>query len=137
MQKGLVLAAINSIKNGRFFSLTKEKDYGKGVTKVSRITYRLGVKPGNMKAYKDSGKTPGGLPWGQWVQGLEGRVIEHKGVLYLRVAETHAAWPSSQYYLDGNPITKEQAAAIVGEKKLAGGESPVYNIKFDNIIKIK
>lgn len=137
MQANLVLAAINGIKNGKFFSLTKEKDYGNGVTKISRITYRLGVQPKNMKVYKDSGREPGGLPWGQWVKGLEGRVIEHKGSYYLRVAESHTPWASSQYYLNGNPITKEEAVAIVGEKKMSSGESPVYNIKFDNIVKIK
>lgn len=138
MQANLVLAAINGIKNGKFFSLTKEKDLGQGVTKISRVTYRLGVKPANMKVYKDAGREPGGLPWGQWVPGLEGRVIEHKGNFYLRVAESHAAYPSSQYYHNGNPITKEEATALVGEKKMASsGESPVYNIKFDNIIKIK
>ena len=40
------------------------------------------------------------------------------------------------YYKDNKLITKEEAISIVGEKKMESHASAVYNVKFENIIKI-
>ena len=136
MENSAVLEAISAIKNGKYFSLTKKKDLGKGVEKISSLVYRIGVETRNMAAYE--GKEVGSLPWGQWVEGLEGRVLEHKGSYYLRVEESYNHKNTHTVYLkDGQEIDKATAIGIVGEKKMQSSGSPVYNIKFDNIISIK
>lgn len=140
MKKELIYNVINQAKAnktaGQYVSLEKTKDLGKGITKVSTIVIRLGVNYANMA---DAPSDPSPLPWGQWVEGYEGWVIEHKGVLYLRVAagKTVKA-PKASVYLaeDGSELTYDQVKEIVGEKKLQGSAAPVYNIKFDNIVDI-
>lgn len=132
MENQEILNALANVKKGRYVSIKKVKDLGKGVTKVSDIVVRLGVDFANMKI--NEGRQTGSLPWGKWVEGLEGLVIEHKGNYYLRVATTYGNNNTCAYYLDGKEVTKEQVIALIGEKKLAGGNPDVYNIRFENIL---
>lgn len=136
-----ILNKLATIKNGRYISITKSKDLGTGVSKISKMVLRKGVKAGNTSLYAD--RQPGALPWGHWVEGLENLVIEHKGNYYLRVTsktpedpENGADVISTEYILNGASISKEEAIAIVGEKKMEGKAAPFYNIKLDNILDI-
>lgn len=148
-----ILDALKEYVNGHYFNLTKEKDLGQGIRKETDMKFRFGINYSHMAINKD--KDIGSLPWGHWVPGLENLVIEHTKVLdkktgetetnyYLRVTSCDPAHPESgadviaTRYIDanGNLITKAEAIAIVGEKKLQGSPRPVYNIKFSNIIKI-
>lgn len=134
-----ILSALNEVKKGRYISLSKVKDLGNGVSKISEMVIRLGVSFSNMKINAD--RVVGSLPWGHWVEGLENLVIEHQGNYYLRVTSTDPSNPesgadviSTKYLLNGEEISRETAKGIVGEEKK--GASPVYNIKFENILRL-
>lgn len=125
-----------NIKKGVFTKLVKHRDLGNGVTKESDMLIRLNIKYANMKAVE--GQATGPLPWGHWVKGLENVVIEHKGNYYLRVANGYTDVISKPKFLfSGKEISKEDAMRIVGNAKaFETKESPVYSIKFDNIVAI-
>lgn len=147
-----IIAKILEAKKGRYINFTKEKDLGEGVRKETDMKIRLGVNYSNMKINKD--KEVGPLPWGHYLPGLENLVIEHTKVdkktgetigpnYYLRISSCTPEHPDSgadviatRYYKDGVEITKAEALAIVGEKKMESHASAVYNVKFENIIKI-
>lgn len=134
MEKEKILTKLNELKKGAYVKLTKIKVFDNEIIKETDMVIRLGVDYANMKVNLD--KVVGPLPWGQWLEGFEGLVIEHKGQLYLRVADSYTNHNKSTYKQNGNEITKEQATALLGEKKLASHPSSVYNIKFDNIVNI-
>ena len=129
-----ILDQMGNVKKGKYVSLKKKKDLGEGIEKISDIVIRLGVDYANMKVAE--GKEVGGLPWGKWVEGLEGLVIEHKGNYYLRVASSYSNNGKSIYLLNGNEISKEEVIAILGEKKVLSANPDVYNIKFENILEL-
>lgn len=129
-----ILNKLGEVKKGRYISLKKKKDLGEGVVKISDLVIRLGVEFANMKI--NEGREVGALPWGHWVEGLEGLVIEHKGNYYLRVASAYSNTNKSTYYLNDKPISKEEVVAMLGEKKVQSGNPDVYNIKFENILEL-
>ena len=136
-----IMARVIEAKKGRYVSLTKMKDLGSGVVKETDMVIRLGVSYANMAINAD--KQTGSLPWGKWVEGLENLVIEHKGNYYLRVSSTTPENPDSgadviatRYLLNGEEISRMDALSIVGEKKMSGNASPVYNLKFENILRL-
>lgn len=136
-----IMAKVIEAKKGRYVSLTKMKDLGSGVVKETDMVIRLGVSYANMSINAD--KQTGSLPWGKWVEGLENLVIEHKGNYYLRVSSTTPENPDSgadviatRYLLNGEEISRMDALSIVGEKKMSGNASPVYNLKFENILRL-
>ena len=83
------------------------------------------------------------MPWGKWLEGYENLVIEHKNNLYMRVTVKDPSNPNlktdilaTRYLLNGEEVSRETVAEIIGEKKMTTKESLVYNINFENIIKI-
>lgn len=144
MTNAQILEKLASIKKGKFISLKKKKDLGQGVEKVSDLVIRLGVDYSKMACAQ--GKEVGSLPWGHWVEGLEGLVIEHTktdkktGIQvtknYLRVASSYSNTTRSYYYLNGKEISKQEAIDIIGEKKMATSNPDVYNIEFSNILEL-
>lgn len=136
-----ILNTLATVKKGRYISLTKKKDLGEGIVKESDMVIRLGVSYANMAVNAD--KQTGSLPWGTWVPGLENLVVEHKGNYYLRITSTDPAHPESgadviatRYIKDGAIISKDEVVALIGEKKVASKPSMVYNVKFDNILRL-
>ena len=129
-----ILNKMGNVKKGKYVALKKKKDLGNGVEKISDLVIRLGVDYANMEVAKD--KVVGSLPWGSWVEGLEGLVIEHKGNYYLRVASAYSNNGKCVYLLNGNEISKEEVISLVGEKKLESKALDVYNIKFENILEL-
>lgn len=136
-----IIQKVMAAKKGTYIQLTKVKDLGQGAVKESDLVIRLGVDYSHLAI--NEGKETGSLKWGHWVEGLEGLVLEHKGNYYLRVTSTDPAHPDSgadviatRYLVNGQPASKEQVLSLVGEKPLTGSASPVYNIKFENIISI-
>lgn len=134
-----ILTKLAEAKKGRYINLTKAKDLGQGIVKESDMVIRLGVSYANMQINEN--KQTGSLPWGKWVEGLENLVIEHKENYYLRITSTDPANPESgadviatRYLMNGVEVTKQEVRALIGEEK--SGASPVYNIKFDNILKL-
>ena len=104
MTNNEILEKLATAKKGKYIQLSKIKDLGSGITKVSDLVIRLGVDYANMKI--NEGREVGGLPWGHWVEGLEGLVIEHKGNYYLRVTTAYSNNNKSYYYLNNEPISK-------------------------------
>ena len=147
-----IIKKILEAKKGRYINFTKEKDLGNDIRKETDMVIRLGVDYSHMNI--NVNRETGSLPWGHWVKNLENLVIEHTKVnkktneletsYYLRVTSIDPAHPdngasivATRYLNDkGQQLTKEQVVAQVGEKKLESHASAVYNIKFDNIIKI-
>jgi hypothetical protein len=141
MKNQEILSKLAEIKKGRYINFTKVKDLGKGIVKESDMVIRLGVNYANMKINKD--RETGSLPWGKWVEGLENLVVEHKGNYYLRITSTDPANPESgadviatRYLMEGQEISKDQVIEMIGESKLSGNASPVYNVKFENIVSL-
>lgn len=141
LQPQQILSTLKQIKHGRYIKITKSKDLGSGVTKVSDMLVRLGVSYSNMEI--NESRQTGSLPWGNWVAGLENLVIEHKGKYYLRITSTDPKHPesgadilSTTYFKNNTIITEEEAIQILGDKKLSASQSPVCNIKFENILSI-
>lgn len=148
-----ILTKITEAKKGRYISLTKEKDLGQGYRKVTDMCIRIGVDYSHMSINAD--RETGSLPWGHWVPGLENLVIEHTKVdkktgetvgpnYYLRISSRTPENPNSgadviatRYYdAQGKEVTKDEVIAAIGEKKMESHASAVYNVKFENIIKI-
>lgn len=140
-----ILSKLAEVKKGRYINFTKVKDLGSGIIKESDMVIRLGVSYANMAINKD--RETGSLPWGQWVKGLENLVIRHikdnVENYYLRITSTDPAHPESgadviatRYLLNGEQISKKQVLERIGEKKLLGSASSVYNVKFENIIRL-
>ncbi len=136
-----ILQKLQNTKKGTYVSLTKVKDLGNDIIKESDMRIRVGVNYKNLKANKNKEIQP--LPWGKWVKGLENLVVEHKGNYYLRITSTNpndlkkaSDVIATRYIQNGVEISKEEVINQIGEKKLASSSSMVYNIKFDNIIRI-
>lgn len=148
-----IITKILEAKKGRYINFTKEKDLGEGYRKVTDMVIRLGVDYSHMSINAD--RETGSLPWGHWVSGLENLVIEHTKVdkktgetigpnYYLRISSRTPEHPDSgadvvatRYYnAQGKEVTKEEVLSVVGEKKMESHASAVYNVKFENIIKI-
>lgn len=136
-----ILQKLQNTKKGTYVSLTKVKDLGNDIIKESDMRIRVGVSYKNLKVNKDKEIQP--LPWGKWVKGLENLVVEHKGNYYLRITSTNpndlekaSDVIATRYIQNGVEISKEEVINQIGEKKLASSSSMVYNIKFDNIIRI-
>lgn len=134
MENQQILNKIKTFRKGTYVNLTKINDYGNGLVKETEMVIRLGVSFQNMKV--NEGRTTGNLPWGKWVEGLENYVIEHKGNYYLRVSSTNSHIAKSKYLLNNIEVSKDVAETVVNPKKLASKPSDVYNIKFENIVKI-
>lgn len=136
-----ILNTLAAAKKGSYISLTKVKDLGTGIVKESDMRIRIGVSYANMSVNAD--KETGSLPWGTWVPGFENLVVEHKGNYYLRVSSTTPSDIESgsdiiatRYIRNGQQITKDEVVALIGEKKVASKPSIVYNIKFENILRL-
>lgn len=136
-----ILQKLAEVKKGRYINLTKIKDLGSGIVKESDMVIRLGVNYANMKINEN--KQTGQLPWGRWVEGLENLVVEHKGKYYLRITSTDPSHPESgadviatRYLRNGQEISKEEVIYLIGENKTSSSASPVYNVKFENIVKL-
>lgn len=127
-----IISKLGEVKKGKFISLKKKKELPEGIEKITDLVIRLGVDYSSMKINEN--RVVGGLPWGHWLAGLEGFVIEHKGNYYLRVASSYSNTTKSQYFKDGKELSKEEVIQLIGEKNIKTKEADIYNIKFENII---
>jgi hypothetical protein len=96
-----IAAALLTVPAGQFVGVSwsrpmkTRKGVADTVTKSVRSTVQVGAKHDNRAAViaaRENGNAPAenqGLPWGQWVDGMENRLIEHKGAFYLRLYPVH------------------------------------------------
>ena len=53
------------------------------------------------------------LPWGQWVEGFENKLIEHNGTFYLRYYDVKNADVKSVWLVNGRLATEEETKIII------------------------
>lgn len=52
------------------------------------------------------------LPWGEWVEGAENKLITHKGNLYLRYYDVEKPRTTSVWFVDGRLATDDELTKI-------------------------
>jgi hypothetical protein len=117
---------------------------GRNVVKVSTFTCRAGVDYAHLAV--NAGRETGGLPYGAWVVGYEGLVLEYKGAEQVRVTFAPNAHPRSSYTIDGVPATREDVAALMSpaaatkfltpRAERPEGEPVVMNLKVEGILAV-
>jgi hypothetical protein len=111
------------------------------VKKVTKGVGRLGVKYANIQEIKERGSEVGGLPYGEWEK--EDLLIKSHEKLQLRITKTKNKRhrPHVVYYIDGTEISAEklQEMGIVLNSywNKNNQESPIFNIKIENLLEIK
>lgn len=101
----------------------KSKKNGDVIQKDTVTTIRKGIKYTNIKSVKEALIEKGqytidpetgkievfskNLPWGNWVSGYEGLLIENKGETYIRFYTTPNN-PNSKYLLNGKEVDKDE-----------------------------
>jgi hypothetical protein len=151
-----IVSALLSVPAGQFVGVSwarpmkTRKGISDVITKSVRSTVQVGAKHDNRASVieaRANGEAPAenqGLPWGQWVEGLENRLIEHKGAFYVRLYPIHNADGTPRacktvYRLNGKSVSravieslclasefaekKEFACYTLGEKNLTAVRS--------------
>lgn len=112
--------------------LKKYQDEFTNTYKLSTYLCRYGVRTQNMSSYKD--KEVKELPWGQYVPGYEGILIEHKNQYYIRVVTSGTkARPTTEYVGLDLSKDKEKFRAGTFEKKES---TDVFCINLKNIVRV-
>lgn len=103
---------IKKIKKGTFIKIGYKTDKkplaafkDSTIEKVSNGVYRLGISFSNMK--QNINRVTGPLPWGQWMAGYEGYIVEHKDKKYLRVYIDSVHHTTSKWLLNGVETTED------------------------------
>ena len=126
------------------------------VEKESKVVYDFGgsyeerVNEALSEHGKDSSFNSGGLSWGSFVNGGEGRVIEYNGTYYVRCYLNKNNKSEVRYFVDGVEATSEQERQIKDFTPTRGGSSKQANeglsegeqiipnnISFDKILTIE
>lgn len=120
------------------------KDFRGRVAKETIGNFRIGIDYSNMAINKD--KITGSLPYGFFEYSNEIIYSPSTDTYQLRLTQTmnEKVKPHTQYYLDGEKITKEELIEMnaLGSKErnpkpFNPMERPVFNVKLNNIIEIK
>lgn len=117
-----LLIKLNEKHNGAFFSVSVVSKVPtvakstKRVEKVTTMTVRKGIDYKAQKSVQE--KVAEGkelthkLPWGKWIEGFEGLLIEHNGAEYVRLYcspnKSHTT-----FFCDGRVVDKEEIEADV------------------------
>lgn len=80
--------------------------YGINYKNIASVKSRFQAKYQNGEIDTPPSEVKHELPWGQWKEGHEGVLIEHKGKDYLRVYTSPNPF-KSEYFVNGEAITKE------------------------------
>lgn len=122
-----VLNAMQALKGCTFATLAYTTSCGfpkkSGLDKVEKCVTIKGAQLNydyenavNNRAEKATGAPvnfkAGSLPFGAWVQGLENKVIEHKGAYYLRFYTQKNSHTSVEYIENGQPCDQARVAQI-------------------------
>lgn len=120
MNTNLLINTLGAKNNGAFFKIfyitdvsisAQAKRDGNVVIKCTTATVRKEINYDKMKSVQ--AKVAQGkvlthkLPFGNWAEGHEGLLIEHKGKTYVRLYNSPNK-PKSDYFLNGRPIEKEK-----------------------------
>lgn len=109
-----------------------ENDFDNQPYKLATYLCRYGVNVQHMSSYKD--KEVKELPWGQYVPGYEGILIEHKGNYYIRVVTSGTkARPATKYF--GLDVAKDKEKFRTGTFDKTD-HSDVFCINLKNIVRV-
>lgn len=150
MNTNTIIDKLNTKRNGSWFLITWESDLPlvasakkAGVTGYKRVTAqcRKGINYTHIKSVQ---KKHGleykaeQLPWGNWKEGREGLIIEHKNNDYLRLYYGPNK-SKVEYYLNGRKVTREELynSGMVQKSYFKAKEkSECISVKTNNIVKI-
>ena len=87
------------------------------------------------------------LRWGSWVEGQENKLIENKGIIYLRYYGVQNAKVQTEYFVNGVAANESQVALIkeFTERKISKSQANAgltenqvicRDVKIDNIMEI-
>lgn len=133
----------------------KSKDNGDIIQKDTITTIRKGIEYTNIKTVREALIKKGqyeivdpqtgkieviskSLPWGNWVDGYEGLLIENKGEVYVRLY-TSPNKPNSKYFLNGKEISKDELKELgIMQKSYWNKSEPTdcMTVKIKNIKEI-
>jgi len=144
------LLAQKAVKKGCFTSIIWQSDVtlraaykdSYDIKKVTQGVARLGVNYGHIKEIRERGTEPQSLPYGAWKKGKENIIIEHNGGYQLRMTKTNNFRHKGKvaYYLNGVEIAKdklqEMNVVVPSYWDRGGHETPVFNVKLENVLKI-
>lgn len=133
---------ISMIKKGTFVKFEIETEPKKKaafkndtIKKYTKMVARFGISYGNMATHKD--KIVGSLPYGEWVKGYEGYIIETNGNYQLRFYTSAVKSRETIYTFNGKPTTKEWLDQNnVLQKSSSNPNNDTFNVKIENIISI-
>lgn len=114
---------------------------GGRIEKETIGVFRIGVDYSNMAINKD--KVTGSLPYGFFEYSNEILYSPSTDTYQLRLTKTMNQYhkPHVQWYLDGNPITKEELIEMnalgSSQRESKSNDNPVFNVKLNDIIEIK
>lgn len=146
---GMVNKVVKEKKKGQFANLTWNKQLKTRagvdvrVEKVSSAVVRFGVEYEKIKAVqekKENGEIPKEtqpLKWGQWSDFPY--FISHKDNMYLRCSTVKNSKVKTEYFADGQPITREEAEVLCLKSEFgkSGAEMDVFTVNTENILSIK
>lgn len=152
MERLDLISTLSNFRNGAFIKVkyngdlvsklnANAKKNGVTATKESVVTLRKGIDYDAQKSVKE--KVANGkeltheLPWGTWVKGFEGLLIEHNGKTYLRVYMGMSL--GTRYFINGvektydelEPMGIFQPSWFKPKEK-----ADAYTINIDNIVAI-
>lgn len=151
--KGVTFAEVFTNTDAR---LLKTGNPYNGVRKLTKSRFTIGasygnavVREGTRQGIEASSFTPEPLPWGEWVIG--GKVITHKGRLYLRQQTTPNQRDAAQVQVlgyvsaSGETLTREDVSAWIPTRKESQRQQEVglnrtvrpLTYAFDSIVSIK
>ena len=160
MNTTTIISKLSTIQNGSWFNVklmspvplsAKGKKDGVVIYKISEMQCRKGIEYKNQKVVKakvEAGKVlTHELPWGNWIKGHEGLLIEHKGLNYVRLY-LGANKPKVSYELIFAKNGKVMKLALTKEQLLKAGwvtkswaekksERPdAMTVRVDNIVSL-
>jgi len=123
---------------------TRKSWEGGIITKTTTAWVRAGIAYANLSHIKE-GVEQGlreevqSLPWGQWRDGLENYVIDHKGQEYVRLypAVFDNLTPHVEWRLNGEPTTFEACEPyLLASERPQDKEADCFTVKAQDIIQI-
>ena len=124
MNTNYLINSLSKKNNGAFFKISyitdvpmtaQAKRDGNVVIKYTTTTVRKEIDYDKMKSVQakvEQGKVlTHELPWGHWMAGHEGLLIEHKDKIYVRLYNSPNK-PKSDFFLNGKLIEKEKLKTL-------------------------
>lgn len=154
MNTSMIITTLGKKNNGSWFNIqwvsdlpvnAASKKSGVVAYKITTAQCRKGIRYSSQKSVQakvENGKVlDHELPWGKWVEGHEGLLIEHKENIYVRLY-LGPNTPHTSYFLNGKEVTIDElkeSGCILNSffKPTSSAEKPdALTVKAQNIQQI-